>query len=137
MGYKVSGGHMMTNQQSKENVTESLKHAFNSFINDIDSRNVISLEHKFHDQFLDHVSIGGYTELLVSNKDKYIQSLTEGKIGGIPRKIQINSLEFIDNFGIVKADLESNVMRFQTQYSFLWQDGDWKVIHALVVANKI
>jgi hypothetical protein len=127
---------MNQNQNLQGNNTQSLEETFKTFIGEIDSRQVESLENRFHDQFLDHVSVSGISEMIVSNKEKYIQSLREGKIGGIPRNIQIKSLDIIENFGIVTANLESNLMQFQTQYSFLWSDGGWKVIHALVAAKK-
>ncbi|MCW7463685.1 nuclear transport factor 2 family protein [Leptospira limi] len=126
---------MNTNQNEK--TKESLEKVFKTFISNIDARDVSSLENTFHDQFTDHVSVSGMEDLLVSNKEKYLQSLKDGKMGGLERKVQINSIDLVDNFGVVKANLQSTVMNFRTQYSFLWNQGDWKVIHALVSAEKI
>ncbi|XDD45841.1 nuclear transport factor 2 family protein [Leptospira sp. WS39.C2] len=124
---------MNTNQNTKENLEEEFK----TFINNIDKRNVVVLEESFHDQYLDHVIIKGMEDIFVSNKEKYLKSLEEGKIGGVEREVKIHSIEIKENFGIVKADLDSKVMNFQTQYTFLNQLGKWKVIHALVSAKKI
>ncbi|MBL0956350.1 MAG: nuclear transport factor 2 family protein [Leptospira sp.] len=126
---------MNTNQN--ENTKESLEKVFTTFISNIDARDVFSLEKTFHDQFTDHVSVSGMEDIMVSNKEKYLQSLKDGKLGGVEREVQINSIDLVDNFGVVKANLQSKVMNFRTQYSFLWNDGDWKVIHALVSAKKI
>ncbi|TGM31384.1 nuclear transport factor 2 family protein [Leptospira levettii] len=126
---------MNTNQN--ENTKESLEKVFKTFISNIDARDVSSLEKTFHDQFTDYVSVSGMEDMLVSNKEKYLQSLKDGKLGGVERKVQINSIDLVDNFGVVKANLQSKVMNFRTQYSFLWNQGDWKVIHALVSAEKI
>lgn len=133
----VSGGNMNTNQSLVENSLKSLEDVFLAMVKNIDERDVNPLEDRFHKNYSDHVHLKGTDSVICANKESYLQSLRDGKLGGVERKIQIKSYSILDHFGIVNAELRSAVMKFQTQYSFVWEGGDWKLIHALVAAEKV
>ncbi|MBM9589928.1 nuclear transport factor 2 family protein [Leptospira sp. 201903075] len=126
----------MTNQTKWETNQDSLKGEFISLMKNIDERRVTEVEFGFHSDYTDSVSMKGSGSVFSSDKTKYIDSLKEGKIGGVERDVKIHSIEFLDQFGFVKADLESKVMKFQSLYTFYLNDEGWKMIKAVVVAEK-
>lgn len=132
----ILGGFMITNQVVAEKNEESLRKEFLFIMKNIDGRNVSEIESKFHSDYADSVYIKGNGQVFSSNKTNYIQSLKDGKIGGVERQVHIHSIDFIDQFGFVKVDLESNVMKFQSMYTFYFEEREWKLIKAVVVAEK-
>ena len=132
----ILGGIMITNQISAERNEESLRKEFLFIMKNIDERKVSEIESKFHSDYADSVYIKGSGSIFSSNKTNYIQSLKDGKIGGVERDVRIHSIDFIDQFGFVKVDLESKVMKFQSMYTFYFDNGEWKMIKAAVVAEK-
>lgn len=126
----------MTNQTKVETNQDILKREFLSLMKNIDQRKIAEVEFGFHSDYADSVSIKGSASVFSSDKTKYIDSLKEGKIGGVDRAVNIHSIEFLDQFGFVKADLESPVMKFQSLYTFYNDQERWKMIKAVVVAEK-
>ncbi|WP_244279920.1 nuclear transport factor 2 family protein [Leptospira brenneri] len=126
----------MINQTKLETDEESLKRDFISLMKKIDERKIEEVESGFHTDYTDSVSIKGSASVFSSNKTKYLESLKEGKIGGVERSVSIHSIDFLDSFGFVKADLESPVMKFRSIYTFYLDQGAWKIIKAVVVAEK-
>ncbi|WP_167482937.1 nuclear transport factor 2 family protein [Leptospira mtsangambouensis] len=126
----------MTNQTIVETNQDILKREFLSLMKNIDERKIAEVESGFHPDYADSVSIKGSASVFSSDKTKYIDSLKEGKIGGVDRAVHIHSIEFLDQFGFVKADLESPVMKFQSLYTFYNNQDGWKMIKAVVVAEK-
>lgn len=126
----------MKNQTKWETNQDSLKGEFISLMKNIDERRVTEVELGFHSDYTDSVSMKGSGSVFSSDKTKYIDSLKEGKIGGVEREVHIHSIEFLDQFGFVKADLESKAMKFQSLYTFYLNDEGWKMIKAVVVAEK-
>ncbi|TGK78158.1 nuclear transport factor 2 family protein [Leptospira montravelensis] len=127
---------MITNQVVEEKNEESLKKEFLFIMKNIDERNVSEIESKFHSDYADSVYIKGNNTIFSSNKLNYIQSLKDGKIGGVEREVNIQSVDFIDQFGFIKVHLESKVMNFHSMYTFYFEEGEWKLIKAVVVAEK-
>lgn len=132
----ILGGTMITNQINAQGSEDSLKKEFIAIMKNIDARKVSEVESKFHSEYADSVYIKGNDSIFSSNKTNYIQSLRDGKIGGVERDIHIHSIEFLDQFGFVKADLESKVMKFRSMYTFYFDQGEWKIIKAVIVAEK-
>ncbi|MBM9548012.1 nuclear transport factor 2 family protein [Leptospira sp. 201903074] len=132
----ILGGMMITNQTNAEGNRDSLEKEFISVMRNIDERKVAEVESKFHGEYTDSVYIKGSDSIFSSNKTNYIQSLKEGKIGGVERNVRVHSIDFLDRFGFVKADLESKVMKFQSMYTFYLDQNEWKLIKAVVVAEK-
>ncbi|TGL13545.1 nuclear transport factor 2 family protein [Leptospira meyeri] len=127
---------MVTDQMNIEEKKNSLEKEFLSIMENIDERNISEVESKFHNEYADSVYIKGSESVFSSNKSNYIQSLRDGKIGGVRRNVQVHSVDFLDRFGFVLATLESNVMKFQSMYTFYLDQTDWKLIKAVVVAEK-
>ncbi|MCW7487747.1 nuclear transport factor 2 family protein [Leptospira meyeri] len=127
---------MVTDQMNIEEKKNSLEKEFLSIMKNIDERNISEVESKFHNEYADSVYIKGSESVFSSNKSNYIQSLRDGKIGGVRRDVQIHSVDFLDRFGFVLSALESNVMKFQSMYTFYLDQADWKLIKAVVVAEK-
>ncbi|MCW7500923.1 nuclear transport factor 2 family protein [Leptospira sp. 2 VSF19] len=127
---------MITNEVVVGKDEESLRKEFLFIMKNIDGRNVSEIESKFHSDYSDSVYIKGNDQVFSSNKANYIQSLKEGKIGGVERAVLIHSIDFIDQFGFVKVDLESHVMKFRSMYILYFEGGEWKLIKAVVVAEK-
>ncbi|MCW7468476.1 nuclear transport factor 2 family protein [Leptospira kanakyensis] len=127
---------MITNQIKAEMHEDSLKEEFLMLMKNIDEGNTSAVEKKFHTEYADSVYIKGSDLIFSSNKIKYIESLKDGKIGGVERAVNIHSIDFLDKFGFVKADLESKVMKFQSMYTFYFEEGEWKMIKAVVAAEK-
>ncbi|PJZ79904.1 lumazine-binding family protein [Leptospira meyeri] len=127
---------MVTDQMNIEEKKNSLEKEFLSIMENIDERNISEVESKFHNEYADSVYIKGSESVFSSNKSNYIQSLRDGKIGGVRRDVQVHSVDFLDRFGFVLATLESNVMKFQSMYTFYLDQTDWKLIKAVVVAEK-
>ncbi|MCW7493546.1 nuclear transport factor 2 family protein [Leptospira soteropolitanensis] len=132
----ILGGFMITNEVVVGKDEESLRKEFLFIMKNIDGRNVSEIESKFHSDYSDSVYIKGNDQVFSSNKANYIQSLKEGKIGGVERAVLIHSIDFIDQFGFVKVDLESHVMKFRSMYILYFEGGEWKLIKAVVVAEK-
>ncbi|TGL40360.1 nuclear transport factor 2 family protein [Leptospira perdikensis] len=126
----------MTIQTKMDGEQDILKREFISLMKNIDERKVSEVESAFHSDYTDSVSIKGSGSIFSSDKTKYIESLKEGKIGGVEREVKVHSIEFLDQFGFVKADLESKVMKFQSVYTFYNDQNGWKIIKAVVVAEK-
>lgn len=132
----ILGGMMITNQTKAEGNRDSLEKEFISVMRNIDERKVSEVESKFHGEYADSVYLKGSDTIFSSNKTNYIQSLKDGKIGGVERKVRIHSIDLMDQFGFVKVELESKVMKFQSMYTFYWDQNEWKLIKAVVVVEK-
>lgn len=134
----ILGGIMSVNVETvvAEDLGVSLKNEFSALMKEIDKRNVPYVDeaiHKdYHDSFVFKGSPGAYS----SSKKDYLSFLSEGKIGGVERTVAIKNIEFLDQFGIVRSNLESKVMKFDGIYTFIREDNKWKLLKAILVAEK-
>jgi hypothetical protein len=103
---------------------------------EIDKQNVGYVDKAMHEDYHDSFVFKGKPGPISNSKKEYIKYLSEKKIGGVERKVEVNSLEIMDQFGIVRSKLESKVMKFDGIFTF-YKDGDnWVLIKAILVADK-
>ncbi|WCL49209.1 nuclear transport factor 2 family protein [Leptospira sp. GIMC2001] len=119
-----------------EDLKVSLKKDFIKLMSEIDKQNVDYVEKAMHDDYHDSFVFKGSPGAISSTKKDYVKFLSEGKIGGMDRKVEISSLEIMDQFGIVKSKLESKVMKFDGNFTFYLNGKTWVLIKSIIVAEK-
>lgn len=119
-----------------EDLKVTLKKDFLKLMNEIDKQNVSYVEKAMHEDYHDSFVFKGKPGAISSSKKNYIQFLSEGKIGGIDRKVNIASIKLMDQFGIVHANLESDAMKFEGQFTFYLEGKNWLLIKAIIVAEN-
>ncbi|HMV43321.1 MAG TPA: nuclear transport factor 2 family protein [Leptospiraceae bacterium] len=120
----------------EKDLKSSLESDFLSLMGQIDKQNVSYVEEALHKDYHDSVWIKGASGVFSSTKDDYLGYLSKGKIGGMDRKVEIRNLEILDQFGIIRSKLESNVMKFDGGFTFFLENNQWKLIKVVMVAEK-
>ena len=112
-------------QIQKEKVLCSLQ----QFITSADESNVKKLDSVLHKDYR-NVQYGffGETGVYVLDKERYISLIKEKTFGGVPRDMEILSLEVHDHIAMAKLRLKSRLLRFTSFISLIYDDQRWQVI---------
>ena len=114
-----------------------LKAALEAYVGAGDERDVSALDAATHPDFRVMVQFKGSEKVSIMTKGAYLGLVRAGKIGGIEREIAFHEVEARGDVGSARVTLRSKVLRFHSNFSFIRQNGRWRVIQDSVLAEKI
>ena len=116
-----------------KNDKQAVISAFETFVKAGDQRDLSGLEEILHPEFRVVLNQAfGSAELMVWNKETYLEMARSGKIGGSERGIKVRKVLVNGNNAFVEADLSSGPMDFFGQYSFVRNaEGKWQLLQDL------
>lgn len=78
----------------------------------------------------------GIAGVTVIDRQQYIANIEDGIFGGLPRKMQIESIDYCDSIAMVKLRLESSENYFVSYNSLVLDtDNEWKLVNNLAVVS--
>lgn len=112
--------------------------AVNQFVKSADSRNTEGMKSILHDEFRAVINrLFGNDGVSIMTKEVYLQMLADGKIGGDERKVEILSVDVINNNASVKARFTGKEYVFDTYLLLVKQsNNEWKVINDMPYIAK-
>lgn len=109
----------------------------NTYIEAGDSRNAPQLDAVLHSNFRAVFNqLLGSNEVKIVSKELYLQLIADGKLGGDTRKLEILSVDIVENNATVKVKLIGKTLTFQSFYQLIKVDGNWQLIQDLPYATK-
>lgn len=122
---------------------ETIIQAVKKFIEGGDKSDTEMLDQILHKDFT-NVQNGFFDQrgIFIINKKKYLSLISGSTFGGIPRNMDILSVDIAGNIAMVKANLTSEKLRFTSFISLIREEsGEWKVIgnfpHVIPVTNLL
>jgi len=114
---------------------EKIIETVNAFVSGGDNRDVIMLEKILHMDFrVASNNFMGTPGITVITRNEYLAHIKEGRFGGLPRIIKIESIDMDETIASVKLRLESDENNFVSYNSLVLDTDDtWKIIHNLAV----
>lgn len=111
--------------------------AITDFVKGGDTSNVALLEKVLHPDFtVSSSNFMGNPGVMIMDKQKYLSNIREGIFGGLPRNMNIETIDENDSIAMVKLRLESMENYFVSYNSLVLDlDGEWKLIHNLAVVE--
>lgn len=100
------------------------------FIQGGDQSNLNMLNDALHDKF-SNVQNGffGKKGIYIIDKDNYLSLISDKTFGGIPRSMDIISVDIANDISMVKVNLKSKNLHFESFISLVKIENDeWKVI---------
>ena len=99
------------------------------FIDGADESNLERLDKVLHPAFR-NVQQGFFDQagVFINDKEKYLTLIAEKKFGGMPRKMQVLSVDILPDMAMVAVKLESPQLIFHSFISLVFEDRAWKVI---------
>ena len=113
-----------------------IKEKINQFVKAGDEQEPSSLEGILHPDYRITFAFPGETKVTILSREMYLQMLKDKKLGGTKRSIKIEEVTIRGNTALVRAKLESEVMRFSIFFSFINVGEGWKLISDLPFAEK-
>lgn len=105
-------------------------HAITDFINGGDTSDIKKLDKVMHSQFRNVQN--GFLEakdLTIIDKEKYLSLVDQKIFGGLPREMDIVSLDRAGTIAVAKVRLKSSQLKFTSFISLvLDEQGNWKVM---------
>ncbi|MES2556951.1 MAG: nuclear transport factor 2 family protein [Bacteroidota bacterium] len=118
---------------------EKIEQAITDFVKGGDNSDTLLLDRVLHKDFrVASNAFMGTQGVTIIDKQKYLANIEAGIFGGLPRKMNIESIDDNDTIAMVKLRIESAENHFISYNSFVLDvDNEWKLIHNLaVVAPK-
>jgi hypothetical protein len=119
---------------------DKIEQAITNFVKGGDKSDIELLDKVLHSDFrLTSNGFMGTTGVTIINKEKYLTNIRNGVFGGLPRKLQIESIDENESIAMVKLRLESSENHFVSYNALVIDiDNEWKLInnHAVVEAKK-
>ena len=100
------------------------------FLRGGDNSDLEMLDEALHDKYT-NVQNGFFGEkgVYVIDKEKYCSLISDKIFGGIPRKMDVNSIDIEGDIAMVKVSLQSKELYFKSFISLVqMEDLNWKVI---------
>ncbi|EQA43804.1 lumazine-binding family protein [Leptospira broomii serovar Hurstbridge str. 5399] len=107
------------------------------FVKGGDEQNVEILDDVLHPDYRITFAFPGETKVTILNREVYLQMLRDKKLGGRKRDTTIEDISIRGNVAVVRAKLQSPVMRFNIFFSFINTGSGWKLISDLPFAEMI
>lgn len=107
------------------------------FVKGGDEQNVEILDDVLHPDYRITFAFPGETKVTILNREVYLQMLRDKKLGGRKRDTTIEDISIRGNIAVVRAKLQSPVMRFNIFFSFINTGLGWKLISDLPFAEMI
>jgi len=108
------------------------------FVKAGDSRNTTQLDRVLHDHFRVVANqLMGSPAVNVITKDQYLALISEGKLGGDTRTLDIQSLEIIGRNASAKVRIVGKALTFESFYHLIQtSEGQWQLLQDLPFATK-
>lgn len=118
-------------------MSDKIKQAIINFVKGGDNSDVQLLDKVLHKDFrVTNNGFMGIPGVTIIGKDKYLQNIRDGIFGGLPRKMQIESIEESGTIAMVKLRLESSENYFVSYNSLvLDSDNEWRIVNNLAVVE--
>ena len=117
---------------------EKIEQAVTHFVKGGDNRDVALLANVLHDEF--RVASNGFMGtpgVTMIDKQQYLANIREGIFGGLPRIMNIESIDESGTIASVKLRLESAENQFVSYNSLVLDvDNQWKLIYNLAVVES-
>lgn len=117
---------------------ESIEQAITNFVKGGDTSDIKLLDKVLHNDF--RVTNNGYMGtpgVTIIDKQKYLSNIKDGIFGGLPRKMEIESIDCNETIAMVKLRLESSENYFVSFNSLVLDiDNEWKIINNLALVKK-
>ena len=126
----VLGCHSAIAQSSEMNnqsAAEAVNEVFAQFVTGGDQQDTTVLSAVLHPTYRLAINqfMGGKDVTLI-DRTGYLGMIAGKKIGGEPRIINIHSTEVVGNFALIRAELKSSTLRFESLFTFVRDtDGRW------------
>jgi hypothetical protein len=117
--------------------TEKIKQAITDFVKGGDNSDTRLLDKVLHKDFrITNNGFMGTAGVTVIDKQKYLENVSEGVFGGLPRIMAIESVDHSETIATVKLRLESSENHFISYNSLVLDiDNQWKIINNLAVVE--
>jgi hypothetical protein len=117
---------------------EKIEQAITNFVKGGDNSDVELLDKVLHPDFrVTNNGFMGTPGVAIIDKQKYLANIREGIFGGLPRKMEIESIDESETIATVKIRLESAENFFVSYNSLVLDtDNEWKVINNLAVVQS-
>ncbi len=110
----------------------ALLEAVQDFTKGGDARNIGALERVLHADFRVVLSMRQKPVSSMS-RAQYLGLIKAGKIGGKPRSVKILWTQTKGDLGFVSATLKGGAATFDTVYTLVREDGQWRIIQDAVL----
>jgi hypothetical protein len=121
------------------NLAQADQHAITQVINNYAQGTATAdtkiIDHAFHHDF--RVIALTKEGPRVIDKATYLSLLKDGKIGGIPRKLEVKHIEVQDKTAHARISLTSDKVVFNDQLQFIQEPQGWKIINNLTEVTAI
>jgi hypothetical protein len=116
---------------------EKIEKAITNFVKGGDNSDTILLDKVLHSDFrVTNNGFMGTAGVTLINKEKYLTNIQKGVFGGLPRKMEIESIDENGSIAMVKLRLESSENYFVSYNSLVLDtDDEWKLINNLAVVE--
>lgn len=117
--------------------TQKIEAAISNFVKGGDNSDTLLLDKVLHTDFrVTNNGFMGTAGVTIINKEKYLYNISAGIFGGLPRIMQIESIDHSETIAMVKLVLESAENNFVSYNALVLDtDNEWKLIHNLAVVE--
>lgn len=115
-----------------------IEQAIIDFVKGGDESNVELLNKVLHQDFIvNSYNFMGTNTVKNISKEEYLSNIREGKFGGKPREMKIESIDISGTIAMIKLHIESSDKFFVTYNSLVLDiDKEWKIINNLAVVES-
>ncbi|MFB6456004.1 nuclear transport factor 2 family protein [Chitinophaga sp. Hz27] len=108
-----------------------------NFVKGGDNSDVALLDKVLHQDFrVTNNGFMGTPGVTIIGKEKYLQNIRDGIFGGLPRKMEIETIAQSGNIAMVKLRLESAENHFVSYNSLVLDiDNEWRIVNNLAVVE--
>jgi hypothetical protein len=116
---------------------DKIKQAITDFVKGGDNSDTVLLDKVLHKDFrITNNGFMGIAGVTVIDKQKYLANIKDGIFGGLPRHMEIDSIDEHKTMAFVKLRLESSENYFVSYNSLVLDtDNEWKIINNLAVVE--
>lgn len=118
-------------------MSNKIEQAITNFVRGGDNSDVALLDNVLHKDFrVTNNGFMGIPGVTIIGKEKYLQNIRDGIFGGLPRKMEIESIEENGTIAMVKLRLESSQNYFVSYNSLVLDtDNEWRLVNNLAVVE--
>jgi hypothetical protein len=118
---------------------EKVERLVQGFNQAVDRQDPATLERLLHPQFRAYVHrLFGSPDLMITERNSYIQAIREKKIGGDTRAVHILHTDLNNNSAVIKVIFEGKELRFVTHLSAIKLGNDeWQLLSDLPEIVKL
>ncbi len=118
--------------------TTKIEQAITNFVKGGDNSDAMLLDKVLHHNFrVTNNGFMGSSGVTIIDKEKYLANIRSGVFGGLPRVMNIESIDHSETIAMVKLRLESSENYFVSYNSLVLDvDNEWKLINNLAVVES-